>query len=179
MTKTVLVIFLFASSAFAQELSVDAAESACGPAKVQFNVRTNVSDSRQSLMRPDPGKALVYVVEDQKFKVVNDVTTRVGVDGTWVGANLGNSYLSFSVEPGKHHLCADWKSDFVPHGRLVSLTSFTAEQGKIYYFRARISASPTGGKAGAGASIDLDLVDEDEGRLLVASSVLSISQQKK
>ena len=122
---------------------------------------------------------MVYVVEDQKFKVVNDVTTRIGVDGTWVGANRGNSYFSFSVEPGKHHLCTDWISGFLPNGRLVSLTSFTAESGAVYYLRARTSASPTSGKAGDGASIDLDLVNEDEGRLLVASSGLSLSQQKK
>jgi hypothetical protein len=175
--KTVLVVFLFSVAAFAQDLSAAAAESACGPSNVQFAVKTN--NHVHQLGQPDSGKILVYVVEDQKFKVANDVTTRVGVDGTWVGANRGNSYFSFSVDPGKHHLCTDWISDFLPGGRLVSLTSFTAEPGKVYYLRARTSASPTSGKAGAGASIDLDLVNEDEGKLLVASSKLSISQQKK
>jgi hypothetical protein len=177
--KAVLLVFLFAISAFTQDLSVVTAESACGPGNIQFSVATKANNGQQSLLQPDPGKAWVYVVEDQKFKVVNDVTTRVGVDGAWVGANRGNSYLSFSVEPGKHHLCTDWTSGFLPNGRLVSLTSFTAEPGEVYYFRARTSASPSSRGAGAGASIDLDLVNEDEGRLLVASSVLSISQQKK
>jgi hypothetical protein len=175
--KTVLVVFLFSVAAFAQDLSITAAESACGPGNVQFAIKTNNHD--HSVAQPDPGKALVYVVEDQKFKVVNDVTTRIGIDGTWLGANRGNSYFSFSVEPGKHHLCTDWVSGFLPNGRLVSLTSFTAASGEIYYFRARTSASPTSGKAGAGASVDLDLVSEDEGKLLVASSGLSLSQQKK
>ncbi len=177
--KTVAVLFLFSISALAQDLSVVAAESACDPTNTRFSLTTKANKGQQPILRPDPGKALVYVVEDQKFKVVNDVTTRVGVDGAWVGANRGNSYFSFSLEPGKHHLCADWISDFVPSGRLVSLTSLNAESGEVYYLRARISASPTSGEAGAGASIDLDLVDEDEGRLLVASSALSISQQKK
>jgi hypothetical protein len=175
--KTVLVVFLFSVSAFAQDFSVTAAESACGPSNIQFAIKTNNNEHRFS--QPDPGKALVYVVEDQKFKVVNDVTARVGIDGTWVGANRGNSYFSFSVEPGKHHFCTDWVSGFLPNGRLVSLTSVTAEAGAIYYLRIRTSASPTSGKAGAGASIDLDLVNEDEGRLLVASSELSRSHQKK
>ncbi len=174
--KTVLVVFLLSVSAFAQDLSVAAAESACGPSNVQFAIKIDANGHQ--LEPPNPGKALVYVVEDQKFKVVNDVTTRVGMDGTWVGANRGNSYFSFSVEPGKHHLCADWISGFLPGGRLVALTSFTAESGAVYYLRVRTSASPTSGKAGAGASIDLDLVNEDEGRLLVASSGLSLSQQK-
>jgi hypothetical protein len=177
--KTVLVVFLFAISAFGQDLSVATAESACGSSKIRFSVTTKVNSGQQPLPQPDPGKALVYVVEDQKFKVMNDVTIRVGVDGSWVGASVGNSYLSFSVEPGKHHLCTDWTSTFLPHDRLVSLTSFTAEPGKVYYFRARTSASQSNKGAGAGASLDLDLVNEDEGKLLVASSALSISQQKK
>ena len=176
--KTLLVVFLFSFTAFAQDLSSAAAESACGPSNVQFAIKTN-NNVQHQLAQPDPGRALVYVIEDQKFKVVNDVTTRIGVDGAWVGANRGNSYFSFSVEPGKHHLCTDWISDFLPGGRLVSLTSFTAESGEVYYLRARTSASPTSGKAGSGASVDLDLVNDDEGRLLVASSGLSVSQQKK
>lgn len=176
--KTVLLVLLFSVSAFAQDLSLTTAESACGPAHVQFVIKTSNSDHPQ-LALPDPGKALVYVVEDQKFKVVNDVTTRIGVDGTWVGANRGNSYFSFSVEPGKHHLCADWISGFLPGGRLVSLTSFTAESGAVYYLRTRTSSSPPSGKAGDGASIDLEFVNADEGRLLVASSGLSQSQPKK
>lgn len=176
--KSALVMFLFTVSAFAQDSSVVAAESACGPRDTHFDVTTNTNNDPHSLLQPETGKALVYVVEDQKFKVVKDVTTRVGVDGAWVGANRGNSYLSFSVEPGEHHLCADWISDFLPHGRLVSLDSFTAEPGKVYYFRARTSASPTSGKAGDGASIDLDLVNSDEGKLLVASASLSVSHSK-
>lgn len=175
--KASLVVFLFSVSAFAQQLSVAAAESACGPSNVQFV--TKINNDQHEIAKPDPGKALVYVVEDQKFKVVNDVTIRVGVDGKWVGADRGNSYLSFSIEPGKHHMCADWISDFLPSGRLVSLTSFTAESDDVYFIRIRTTASPTSGKAGNGASIDLDLVNEDEGRLLVASSGLSLPRQKK
>jgi hypothetical protein len=84
----------------------------------------------------------VYVVEDQQFKYVKDVTTRVGLDGAWVGANRGNSYFVFLVEPGKHHLCADWLNAKSPGhmsgtsyaNRLVSLAEFTAEVGKEYYF---------------------------------------------
>src|ERR1700683_4199892 len=132
--KTVLAVVLFSISAFAQNLSAAAAESACGPSNIQFAIKT--SNNAHQLAPPDPGRALVYVVEDQKFKVVNDVTTRVGVDGAWGGANRGDSYFSFAVEPGKHHLCTDWISDFLPGGRLVSLTSFTAESGSVYYLRA-------------------------------------------
>lgn len=179
--KAALVVLFFAASAPAQDLSFATAGSACGPAETSFAVKTT-SGSR-ALQQPEPGKALVYVIEDQKFRAINDATARVGLDGAWVGANRGNSYLYFLVEPGEHHLCTDWISTFLPSGRLVSLAPLTAEADKTYYFRARTS----GGKGSLaddhwsadGASIDLDLVNADEGKLLVASSALSVSHPKK
>ena len=174
---SILLLLLSTASSFAQNDSTSAAESACGPRGAQFILKLS-SDDQHATVQPDPGKALVYVIEDQKFKTVRDVTARVGVDGAWVGANRGNSYLFFSVESGEHHLCADWISNYLPHGRLVSLNSFTAEPGKIYYFRVRTTSSPSG-SAFASATLDLDLVNGDEGKLLVASSSLSVSQPKK
>jgi hypothetical protein len=90
------------------------------------------------------------------------------------GANRGNSYLFFAVPPGEHHLCTDWTSDFVPGGRLISLTSFTAEAGQTYYFRAR-----TSGAKDEKPAIDLDPLNTDEGKFLVASLRLSDSKAKK
>jgi len=179
---SVAVLFgLFVTSAFAQ-VAVYAAESgACGPVQTKFVVKTDPNP--HALQQPEPGKALVYVIEDQKFKNFRDVTARVGLDGAWVGANLGASYLFFSVNPGVHHLCTDWISGSLPDGRLVSLAPLNAEEGQTYYFRVRTS----GGKgsthdyesSAAGASIDLDLINSDEGKLLVESSALSVSHPKK
>lgn len=163
---------LFTASAFAQDLSVAAAESACGPIGTPFAVK--IDPSSHSLQQPDAGKALVYVVEEQKFKVARDVTARVGLDGSWMGANRGNSYLVFSVEPGEHHLCTDWTSDWLPNQRLVSLAPLTAEAGNTYYFRVR-----TSGARYEVPAIDLESVNSDEGKLLVASSSLSVSHPKK
>jgi hypothetical protein len=171
---------LFAASAFAQELSVAAAQSACGPSDTQFSIKTTAGAS--TLQQPDSGKAVVYVIEEQKFKAIRDVTARVGLDGAWVGANRGNSYFFFSVDPGEHHLCTDWISDFVPNGRLVSLTPLSAEAGQTYFFRVRTSGgrgSMAERSTADGALIDLDLVNNDEGKLLVASSSLSVSHPKK
>jgi hypothetical protein len=169
--KAALVLILLAASAFGQDLSVAAAGSACGPVQTQFVVETNSSPAPP---QADPGKALVYVIEDQKFKPFNDVTARVGLDGVWVGANRGNSYLFFSVDPGEHHLCTDWTSRWLPNGRLVSLAPLMAEAGKTYYFRAR-----TSGARYEVPSIDLDRVNSDEGKLMVASSLPSVSHPKK
>lgn len=178
--KAAVVLIFLASSAFTQNpAAVPQAQSACGPMNAQFEIKTDDSQ------RPDPqveaGKALVFVVEDQRFKAIKDVTVRIGLDGAWVGATRGNSYLFFSVAPGEHHLCADWVSDF--WGRMVSLYGLTAEPGKIYYFRARTTGGPASLADRNGwdnaATLDLDLVNSDEGKLLVASCWYSASHFKK
>lgn len=160
-----------AVSARAQDLSqldwsaLAAAEAACGPSNTKFAVETQASPHK--LQQRDSGKALVYVIE-QNLLEAPDITARVGLDGAWVGANHGNSYLFFSVAPGEHHLCADWVSGLLPTGRIASLAPLMAEAGKTYYFRLRISPY-----------FDLDPVNSDEGKLLIASSLLSISHPKK
>jgi hypothetical protein len=179
--RTALVMILLVTSALAQNSNVIPHAPACGAANVQFSIK--MDSSQTPAPEVEAGKALIYVVEDQKFKAVKDVTARVGLDGAWVGATRGDSFLFFSVEPGEHHLCADWVSSFLTYGRNVALFGFTAEAGKTYYFRARTMGGPPSmtdrNGLGDSASIDLDLVNSDEGRLLVESSTLSVSHPKK
>jgi len=101
------------------------------------------------------------------------VTTKVGLDGVWIGAVHHSSYLSFAADPGERHLCANLQSDFDPESRLVVLAHFTAEAGKVYYFRTRVL------DARNGSLFDLDPIDSDQGRLFVADYPLSISHPKK
>jgi hypothetical protein len=147
----------------------------CGPFGAHFDTKLSASPAPA---QPAPGKALIYVVEDQKFKIAKEITVRVGVDGAWLGATRGSSYLFFSVEPGEHHLCVDWLSDWLPQGRLISFYGLTAESGGVHYFRARTMASPSNGYKGI-ETLDLDLVNADEGTYLVTSSPLSVSHPKK
>src|SRR5579864_2530641 len=158
--KAALLLLFLASSVFAQNSPpVPAAQRACGPFDAKFRIKTDESQPPEP--KVEAGKTLIYVVEEQRFKAIRDVTVRIGLDGTWMGATRGNSYLFFSAEPGEHHLCVDWASDF--YGRLVSLYGLTTEPGKVYYFRART----TGGRSSAAgrdfgddaASIDLDLIN--------------------
>ena len=175
--KAAFIVILLAASALAQgQTAVSAAEAACGPYGTQFDTKTDAAAS--PTVHAADGKALVYVVEDQQFKYLKDVTTRVGLDGAWVGANRGNSYFVFLVDPGKHHLCADWLHAEQPGHpsrgyRLVSLAELTAEAGEAYYFRAR-----TTGAGDENPSLDLEPVNSDEGRLLVSTARLSISNPK-
>ena len=162
---------LSAASAFAQdETAVDPAGAACGPHETKFKI--NVDGAAPPTVQATDSKALVYVVEDQKFHYVNDVTMRVGLDGAWVGANRGDSYIVFVVDPGEHHLCTDSQPGL--GGGLVSLAQLKAEAGKVYYFRARIS-----GARDERPSLDLDRVNVDEGRFLVLHSAFSNSTPAK
>jgi len=176
--KAVLVVIMFAACAFAQDQSALAsAESACGPAEVHFDTKTAKSDA---LTQPEAGKSLVYVVEvfDKVVGEIGHPTLRVGVDGKWTGADKGNSYLSFAVDPGEHHLCTNWQSSQKRLSKEAAFTSFTADSGKTYYFRARITEH--GGSTGASNfSLDLEPVNGDEGKYLVASSAFAVSQPKK
>jgi hypothetical protein len=152
-------------------------QSACGPMNVKFQI--NIDDSHSPSPKVEPGKALVFVIEDQQYTGANDTTVRVGLDGAWVGATQGDSYLSFTVAPGEHHLCADIRPGILSPGRTVSLFGLTAEAGSVYYFRARTTGGPSAAVAPDHTiSIDLDRLNRDEGKFLVASSPLSVSNPK-
>jgi hypothetical protein len=90
--KTALVVLLFAASAFAQDpAAIAAAESACGPQNAKFDVKPDALQHPSA--QPVSGKALVYVIEDlgELPDAVDNPVTKVGMDGTWVGANRGSS----------------------------------------------------------------------------------------
>ena len=97
----------------------------------------------------------------------------IAVDGTWVGANHHNSYLLFAVEPGEHHLCTNWQSHFERMSRVVGLAHFTAEAGKVYFFRTRVIGY------GGPTFFDFEPIDSDLGKLFIASIPMSVSHPKK
>jgi hypothetical protein len=170
--KTLLAVILLSLPALAADQAPAAVAAACGPDNVKFDVD---SSGRQPAAQPEPGKALVYVVEqfDRPTNELGRPTIRVGLDGSWMGANRGTSYLSFSVEPGAHHLCADWQS--LPRWLHVpaSLANLTAEPAQTYYLRARVMEN-------AGYfTLDLEPVNSDQGRMLIETSPLSGYRQKK
>jgi hypothetical protein len=176
--KTVLAVVLLAASALCQDNPTRAhAQAACGPLDVRFDAQTSAS---QPLAQPETGKALVYVAEDFRKSPgeLGNPTIRVGLDGAWMGATRANSYIFFSVDPGEHHLCTNWQSRLEGLSRLAAFARITAESGKTYYFRARITYS-TYGSGAANMSLDLEPVDPDEGQFLVTSFRLSNSHPKK
>jgi len=174
MKSALTLVLVLAASAIAQDTTPT--QTSCGALGAQFDAQAAAG---QSVAQPEPGKALVYVAEDFR-KAPGEIanpTLRVGMDGVWLGATRQNSYLSFAVEPGEHHLCTSWQSRWQRLSKLAAFAGFTAEPGKVYYFRERITYSSTGGNA-ATMNLDLDPVNPDEGQFLVASYKPSASHQK-
>ncbi|MGB0064991.1 MAG: hypothetical protein WBP85_11150 [Terracidiphilus sp.] len=106
---------------------------ACGDENAKFDVKLQSNPSAS--LTPDPGKALiVFIDQTQHFKEV----IRFAIDGTWVGANYGNSYFTVAVAPGEHNLCGAFQRSGDKARSLSGMTNFTAEAGKIYYWESVI-----------------------------------------
>lgn len=150
----------------------------CGPANLKFEVEHDNSQTPPT--DPEPGKALVYVIEvfDETPGQLGIPTVRVGMDGSWVGANSGSSYFFFSVDPGEHHVCTSPQSNLKRLSAQRFATDFTAEAGKTYFFQAQIHVQTVGG-AGETWSIDFQRVTADDAKYLIANSPLSVSHPKK
>jgi hypothetical protein len=185
--KSAIVVLLLAAYAFAQDPSaIAAAESACGAKDTKFNVKPD--PAQHPIAQPELGKALVYVVEDLGqcpdcivsgsfagiFSDVGNAITKVGMDGTWMGANRGSSYIFFAADRGEHHLCINWQSRLQAHSRAFAMANLTAEEGQVYYFRERVFPGHSGDYV-----FELDPVNSDEGKYLIALSPASVSHPKK
>lgn len=169
-----LLSFALVIPAFAQDWGTEAAlEAACGPKEEKFEVK--VDEKQHPNAQADDSKAIVYVVQDVGLAncLGNCLTTKVGMDGAWVGANAASSYIFFYAQPGDHHLCANVQSRWKKYNSIYSMAKFVAEAGKTYYFRVRFS------DWNVGQYFDLDHLDSDEGEYLVASSPYSVWHAKK
>jgi len=175
--KSVAIFMFLTLSAFAQQENGTVA-AACGSKDIKYEAK--LDESQHTPAPPEAGKALVYFIQD--IGAVNCIgscmTTRIGLDGMWVGANQHNSYFSVSVEPGEHHVCASPQSRLLPKpspkyaGVLLALAHFTAEPGKVYYFRVRSFGNPNQ------MNFDIDPIDSDQAKYLMAYYPLSISHPK-
>lgn len=148
----------------------------CGPAKVEFSVKTD--KNAHPATQPDPGKALVYVFEQEKLdpglNIDSGVTIRVGVDGKWVGADYGASYLAFPVDPGNHNVCVNWQSSIESRSKQAAALSLDAEPGRVYYFSASVDL-----RTHRPETVRLEVVDPAESNILLAQSAQSASHPKK
>src|SRR5258708_28236012 len=112
MIKTVFIallllftISLLTSSVFAQG---GPGAPGCGERKTKFEVKTEKS---QHPAPTDAGRALVYFIEnDSQFDSFPSPTTRIGVDGEWVGATHCNSFFYSFFNPAVTPLFVSWQN---------------------------------------------------------------------
>jgi hypothetical protein len=154
------------SLGFGQSGSVSAVPAGCGPGGVDFRVTTT---DTEPAAKAEPGTALVYLIADDHGTLLTTPTTLVGVDGLWVGATRGSSWLYFRSAPGEHHLCA------MTEDTGKTLAHFAAVAGGAYHFEAKDLACR--GCAGW-TEVSLTPLDSDEGQYLVSTNPISASQRR-
>jgi hypothetical protein len=172
----IFLALLMAMPVFGQDQTTDLRTAAgCGPSETQFSVKSD--HTLHAVRQPEPGKALVYVIEQGRPEGGEaKVTVRVGLNGNWMGANYGESYLSFDVAPGEHHVCVDWQSSLKSRQKLSGAAELTAESGKTYYFRAEVVL--TQATESHDERLSIKAVDAPEGMLLVSKSAQSAWKMK-
>lgn len=150
------------------------ASSACG--NLHVNMAVDLDDSSHLIQGPAEGKARIYFIQDTGLTTnLGYPTTRIGIDGMWVGANKKNSYFSVGVAPGEHHLCLAVQS-VITHWapEVIEFAHLNAEAGQVYYYRSRIISSRSGPEY-----LVFDPVDSDEAKYLIAAYPLSVAHPKK
>jgi hypothetical protein len=159
---------------------------ACGDDGVNFDVETK--KDQPPPVPPTSAQAQIVFIETMSKApgcIGCDLITRVGVDGSWVGANKGNSYFTLTVAPGVHHLCIAIQSWVGRYKKGVSVESFTAEPGKVYYYETTLdllllnyASGPGMASTGRGGSPGLvfSQLSEDEGKYRVKAWKLATSK---
>jgi hypothetical protein len=159
---SILSLMLIATGAEAQR-------SACGELTAKFEVKTSPYVSPGA----ETEKAVVFIIErDLTTRTFATPSTRLGMDGEWLGATSGNSYSFFVVTPGIHHLCADTKFGGLG-GAGQAFLHFKANAGATYFFEIRNTR--VGDEL---RDVALEQLDEDEGEYLVSLSAFVSSQRK-
>jgi hypothetical protein len=166
-----ILSLLFAAVAEAQSTSV---AGACGQPTTKFDVKSSPYVSPGL----EPDKAVVFIIErDLTTRTFVTPSTRLGMDGEWLGATSGNSYSFFVVTPGVHHLCADTKFGGVG-GVGRAFLHFNAKPGATYFFEVRNTrvGDPHWGEELR--DVSLEQLDEDEGEYLRLMSTFVTSQRR-
>lgn len=168
-----VVLIVLSSNARAEGRDRPQTESACGMSDVNFRVRFAKNQSALPHAGNPSDDAFLYIIEQYvpyDKGHLGQPTIRQGVDGKWIGATQGLSYVTTPVAPGLHHLCSQWQSHVKKLSALVSLNSFTAEPRRSYFFLAQIQND--------GAPLTLQQLSNDEGLRLIHEAPISISTQK-
>jgi len=166
-------ILLFACLVSAIPAGAVTLPDSCGNEQARFDVKTR--KDAPALAPAEDGKARIVLMESENLRVTpfTQATVRFGMDGAWVGADYGTSYFVLTVDPGVHHVCANWQSSLGRFKKESDALSFTAEAGKTYYFSAAITAESEN-------VVDFALaqLNDDQGKYRIKFARLSSSKSK-
>lgn len=135
---------------------------ACGPSHVKLVHHTETGT--QPLPDPPLDKSLIYVLRT-KTLVGSAEQANFAMDGKWVGVNRRGNYFFLETVPGPHYFCLKFWGGAPP-----GLLSMVTEKGKTYYLRQVVTL---------GGGIEIDLLDEKEGKLDVAQYRRSSFEEKQ
>ena len=107
-----------------KESEADRIKRGCGPPDIKHGVRISAV-GRVEQATSDTG--LVHVVRPESFG--GAIQTKLAVDGKWMGVNLGGTYFTIALQPGKHLMCSEAGNR--------ALMDITVEAGKTYYVEQR------------------------------------------
>ncbi len=119
--------------------ALTASEASCGPSAERFRIHM----VKESGSQPAPqDKARVYFIGRGESAAGSGIIgpVRVGMDGDWVGAVKGRSYLAVAAPPGVHHFCAEWPGNRGING--VALNLLDLKPGQAYYLVVNSLSDP-------------------------------------
>ncbi len=181
---------LVAMSAFSQNRQeklatkqrIQQAEAACGDPSAKFTARPG------ALIQPTvpigKDEARVYILDDTVIPFnpgqgqSGAAIIGVGLNGQWIGATKGRSYIALSVKAGEDHVCGRVqlsKFNWPPGCFLVGNTALLrlhVVAGQTYYVRVR--AYHIDLEYGFLCVVNVDTVNPDEGKLLLAESLPAV-----
>jgi hypothetical protein len=170
MKQSMAAFFLCVLFILGLQLRATTLPDACGDEKVKVNVAAH---EPSSVPAASATSAMLVFVQRLSESCIGCSVTRVGLDGTWIGANKGASFFSVTTAPGEHHVCAFWGAPGARTENKVELTELEALAGHVYYFEIEIGPRSTGEFA-----MRLKPISADMGTFLVSRSKQSVATPK-
>jgi hypothetical protein len=164
-TRNFLIVSLTLGAALLVVPAIAKAEplpAACGADTTHYKV--SKSKTAPSLT-PPADQALVVLIQKQTGDdFPSDPLIRFAVDGTWVGAVKGASYIAVPVSTGSHKLCVSRQSSIDTEKNNIGIAPLDAQAGSVYYFEFTLhreeigfAERANGGAGGAGTSTTPDM----------------------
>ena len=171
MKQAMAAFFFCVLFALACQLRATTLPDACGNEKIKVDVA--VQKPLSALPAANATTATLVFVQRLDEACIGCSVARVGLDGTWIGADKGASFFSVTTAPGEHHVCVFWEAPGAKIENRIGLTDFEAMVGQIYYFEIEIGPRSTGEIA-----MRLKPISEDMGEFLVSRSKQSVATLK-